>query len=150
MRTFEDPDYSSPRDALMYAPQEVVLLLDLGRCLEARDFASHRIDTSKNFLDRTVLPGRVPTLQDDEHSVPRIRIQNCLQLLETLALVLRGFVEIVAVRDAVRARSVVVAKLHLAWVAYRFELHGMSPASFARCTACVRRRAASLSNTRAA
>ena len=97
----------------MDAPKEVVLKLNVARDLEAGDLAPHWIDAAKNLLDRPVLARRIAALEDDEKGVPSIRVQPGLQFPDSLALVLSGFLEVVALGETARARSVAVADADL-------------------------------------
>ena len=68
------------RQALRCTPQKVVVQFLGRRLLEAEDLAALRIDAAHDVLDRPVLAGRVHRLQDDQHRVPVVRVEEVLGL----------------------------------------------------------------------
>ncbi len=113
VRPVEDPDHPPRGNALMDAPEEVMLEFDFARDLEAGGLAAHRIDAAKNLLDCPVFAGRIAALEDDEKGVPSVRVQRRLQFPDSLALVLGGFLELVALGETARARGICVADADL-------------------------------------
>src|ERR1700730_19048074 len=122
MRAVEYSDHSTLRNALMDAPEEVMLVFEFARDLEAGDLATHWVDATEYLLDRPVLARRIAALEDDENGVTSIRVQRRLQFPDSLALVLGGVLEVVALGEAARARSVGVADADLSRAGYRDEL----------------------------
>ena len=78
----EDADASALGQLLVAAPEEVVVELLARRDLEGRHLAALRIDAGHHVLDRSVLPGRVHRLEDEEDRPAVLRVEPVLQLRE--------------------------------------------------------------------
>ena len=65
-------------------PKEIVIELELARCLEGGYVAALRIDAGHHMGNHAVLPRRVEPLQDDEDRPLVLGIELVLQGAETL------------------------------------------------------------------
>jgi hypothetical protein len=84
------------------APQEVVLALFLGRCLERGHDAALGVEAAHHVADRAVLAAGVHGLQDDQERAPVFGIEQVLQLLQPLDVLREEIVGGVLARDAGR------------------------------------------------
>jgi hypothetical protein len=87
IRTVEDADPPALGERLHVPPQKVMVEFFVGRFLEAEDLAALRIHPGHDVLDGAVLAGRVHRLQDDQHRINIIGVEELLclsQLLEVL------------------------------------------------------------------
>ena len=106
----------------MDAPEEIVLPLQLSRSLEARNLTAHGVDPAEDFLDGSVLARCVASLKDDQQREPAIRVENFLQLLDTLDLLVGGVFQFPAAGQPGRRRGVGVAQTNLTGTGNRPQL----------------------------
>src|SRR5581483_6947490 len=78
----EDRDLALRGDALVDAPEVVVVELDLGRLLEGRDVDPHGVHALEDVAYDAVFPGGVHALEDDEELVLVLGEEELLELLE--------------------------------------------------------------------
>ena len=71
--------------ALAVAPEEVVVEFLGRRLLEAVDLAALRIHARHDVLDRAVLAGGVHRLEDDQHRIAVVGVEQFLRVAEILA-----------------------------------------------------------------
>jgi hypothetical protein len=65
VRPVENADFAAFGNALLRAPEEVVIQLFAARRLESVNIASLRIHAGHDVLDHAILSGRVHGLEDD-------------------------------------------------------------------------------------
>ena len=80
VRPVEDPDPPPLGQAPHVPPEEVVVQVLGRRLLEAEDLAALGVDPGHDVLDRPVLAGRVHRLEDDQHRVPVVGVEQVLGL----------------------------------------------------------------------
>lgn len=69
VRAVEDADFTPAGQGFIDAPHIVVIQFFRARFLEAVHFDASRIEVGKDVFDRTVFPGRIHGLQDDDQAV---------------------------------------------------------------------------------
>ncbi len=84
MRAVENPDAPARRDALRHAPQERVVELIGGRCLEGMHLAADRVHAVQHMLDDAAFARRIHALQDHQHGPLVLRVEPLLQPGEIL------------------------------------------------------------------
>ena len=82
--TIEDPEAAALGKPLGGAPEKVVVQLLGRRLLEREHLAAGRIHPGHYGPDGAVLPGRVHGLEDQQHGVAVVGVQNALRLVELL------------------------------------------------------------------
>ena len=80
VRPVEDADPAPLGQAPHVPPEEVVVELLGRRLLEAEDLAALGVDPGHDVLDRAVLAGRVHRLEDDQHRVAVVGVEQVLGL----------------------------------------------------------------------
>ena len=80
VRAVEDADPAPLGQAPHVPPEEVVVELLGRRLLEAEDLAALRVHAGHDVLDRPVLAGRVHRLEDDQHRVAVVGVEQVLGL----------------------------------------------------------------------
>jgi hypothetical protein len=89
VRAVEDADHPARRYLLVHAPEEVVLLLQLGGCSEARYGAALRVDDAEHLTNGAVLAGGIASLEHDQQCVAGFGIEDALELGDLSGVLLR-------------------------------------------------------------
>ena len=82
IRAVEDADPPALGEGLHVAPEKVVIEFFIGRFLEAEDLTPLRIHPGHDMLDGAVLAGGVHRLQNDQHRIDIIGVEELLRLRE--------------------------------------------------------------------
>ena len=80
----EHTDPAALRQPARRAPEEVVFELLVARRLERVDLESDRVRAGEHRADRAVLAGRIHRLEDQQHRVPVVGVEQLLQLVDPL------------------------------------------------------------------
>ena len=75
------------------------------------------------MLDRPVFSGRVAPLEDDQERKPSVRIEDLLQLGDTLRLLIGRLAQLVAFRGVLRATSSTISEGYVVVRVDRLETH---------------------------
>src|SRR5687767_3468307 len=105
MRTVKDADASVAGHGLVHTPQKIVGALLVGRDLEVSCFDARGIHLLQDSPDRSVLPTRIESLEEQQHGMARVGVEQFLQLANALGELARFLLCLVLLqtRDVVRA-----------------------------------------------
>ena len=95
VRPVEDADHAEVRHLLVDAPEEIMVLLELGGRLEARHVAALWIDRAEHLANGAVLAGGIATLEHDQQCVACVGVEHVLEGGDTIRVLLGLALEVV-------------------------------------------------------